>query len=296
MLKASKGLPSDDYMARLFALKTGRNATEDVTVSGVPCVLENSVGKPLINYRIYGNTVQNGTPTPETPVEVQSVGNLVYAVLKDSSGNILHDSNGNELHSDDMIGYEIPVVVKNADQESVRINILLNEPLCKIGNYADRIDFKEKCVVSGYRKIVFDGTENWGKYDAYLGNGVSIIIKDMKIGYYQQGFCTHSKIPRKSDLEKGDIGLGVENNSLYWFGILDILDLAAISKFKAFLAEEYAKGTPVTVYYPIANPITTPITLPEIPTFDGTTIVEVDTEILPSDMEITYKSRRKNND
>lgn len=33
----------------------------------------NGINKPLKNYTIYGNTLQNGTPTPENPVEVQAV-------------------------------------------------------------------------------------------------------------------------------------------------------------------------------------------------------------------------------
>lgn len=32
-------------------------------------------GEDLINYRIYGNSVQNGTPTADSPVEIESVGN-----------------------------------------------------------------------------------------------------------------------------------------------------------------------------------------------------------------------------
>lgn len=36
--------------------------------------LEKSVGKPLRNYKIEGNCIQNGTPTPEAPVEVECVG------------------------------------------------------------------------------------------------------------------------------------------------------------------------------------------------------------------------------
>ncbi len=31
-------------------------------------------GNPIENYRIYGNSVQNGTPTPDSPVEIESVG------------------------------------------------------------------------------------------------------------------------------------------------------------------------------------------------------------------------------
>ena len=44
---------------------------------GYPCVLTHSKGKNLRNYEIYGNCVQNGTPSPDTPIEIQSVGDLV---------------------------------------------------------------------------------------------------------------------------------------------------------------------------------------------------------------------------
>ena len=33
-----------------------------------------SIEAPVLDMRIYGNSIQNGTPTPETPIEVQSVG------------------------------------------------------------------------------------------------------------------------------------------------------------------------------------------------------------------------------
>lgn len=44
---------------------------------GVPCVMEYSKGKNMRNYEIYGNSVQDGTPSPDTPIEIQSVGDLV---------------------------------------------------------------------------------------------------------------------------------------------------------------------------------------------------------------------------
>ena len=43
-------------------------------VSGYPLSLKHSKGKNLKDYKIYGNSVQNGTPTPDNPVEIQSVG------------------------------------------------------------------------------------------------------------------------------------------------------------------------------------------------------------------------------
>ena len=41
----------------------------------LPLMLENCVDEEsLISYTIQGNSVQDGTPSPETPVEVESVG------------------------------------------------------------------------------------------------------------------------------------------------------------------------------------------------------------------------------
>ena len=44
-------------------------------VEGTPSLtLDKSVGKSLRDYKIYGNSVQEGTPTPENPIEIQSCG------------------------------------------------------------------------------------------------------------------------------------------------------------------------------------------------------------------------------
>lgn len=45
-------------------------------LEGIPPLTFTSIGLPLINYLIEGNTVQNGTPTPSNPVDVQGVGTL----------------------------------------------------------------------------------------------------------------------------------------------------------------------------------------------------------------------------
>lgn len=48
------------------------------TASGYPLtVTDHLEGESVINYQVYGNSVQDGTPTPETPIEIQSVGDLV---------------------------------------------------------------------------------------------------------------------------------------------------------------------------------------------------------------------------
>ena len=56
--------------------KYQNTAVKLANAEGVPCVLEYSKGKNMRNYEVYGNSVQDGTPSPESPVEIQSVGDL----------------------------------------------------------------------------------------------------------------------------------------------------------------------------------------------------------------------------
>lgn len=56
--------------------KYNNTALKIADAEGVPCVMEYSKGKNLRNYEIYGNSVQDGTPSPDNPVEIQSVGDL----------------------------------------------------------------------------------------------------------------------------------------------------------------------------------------------------------------------------
>ena len=57
--------------------KYNNTAVKLADAEGVPCIMEYSKGKNLRNYEIYGNSVQDGTPSPDTPIEIQTVGNLV---------------------------------------------------------------------------------------------------------------------------------------------------------------------------------------------------------------------------
>ena len=69
---------------------------------GVPLVLENCVrNKKMKQLEVYGNSVQNGTPTPEAPARIESVGELVT-----DSNNINYGK------------YKIPIII-NGNEYSV---------------------------------------------------------------------------------------------------------------------------------------------------------------------------------
>ena len=73
--------------------------------SGTVPLTINGIGKDLKSWSITGNTVQNGTPTPENPVEVQSVGDYdsdtgLYKIPVVTRGKNLFDYNAE--HTDNI--------------------------------------------------------------------------------------------------------------------------------------------------------------------------------------------------
>lgn len=81
--------------------KYNNTALKIADAEGVPCVMEYSKGKNLRNYEIYGNSVQDGTPSPDTPIEIQSVGDLTKNLLPNDweSGFISTSSGANQSSS-----------------------------------------------------------------------------------------------------------------------------------------------------------------------------------------------------
>lgn len=99
---------------------------------------------------------------------------------------------------------------------------------------------------------VLDGTENWqlraNKICTFdLGTGVGTVLK---------GLCTHFKnIPASScDIEPG-IYMTV---SIQY--IISMPGITNVADFKAWLAEQYANGTPVTIEYEVATETIEPYT------------------------------------
>lgn len=219
-------------------------------------VLLDSAGKPLRDYKVCGNSVQSGTPTPEAPVEIESVGD------KTDDGK-----------------YKVPIKVN-----SETINIYLDEPLRKVGDMADYIDFKNGRVVRNTQAVTLTS----GKAYAYVYSGMNGIRFDSTLqegGNRYSGYSTHSnKIYMKA--QQGEMWCGANGNtSVYWIGIVDLLGLTTINEFKAWLNSQ---EIPVKVVCPRTTPILEQIELPTIPTAKGTCNVVVDAEIQPSGVSWQY--------
>lgn len=81
----------------------------------------------------------------------------------------------------------------------------------------------------------------------------------------------------------GKLGLGVGNNQIYWFGIIDVLGLADLQAFKDWL-----DLNPLDVIYELNTPIEVQLTPSQIATIKG-----INTVITDGNISVTYEESVK---
>ena len=357
-------------------------AKENEVLNGI---CENAVNEPIRDMQISGNSVQNGTPTPETPIKIESVGERTKNLInKDASeenyfinssgekkpatygltvtdkiyvkpstnytfsgmGNVgqttvmrsgyQYDNNDNPIkkietaygnpitftteancsyiylqyvkaeetpmleESDveteyEPYGYKVPIKISNG-LETTTTNIYLNEPLRKIGDYADYINYKNKKVVRNIAREFITNVEyissNSGAYKTFLSD-IShkplISYGDYNNPPYSMGFAISNKFKQSSyqyrllgnypNLIQSYITSGGINRLAYTFGDSSITTIE--------LAQEVI-GDGFEVCYVLATPTEETIEIPAIETFDGTTTIRVETTVEPSEFTINY--------
>lgn len=262
VLKASKGLPVSDFYAAMW----GRKMAVKYIVTELEGTLPMSIvsaGEPLIDYRIYGNTEQTGTPTPENPIMPIGCGEL------ETTG----------AHTGQ---YKLPIL-----SNSTVTNIYLGEVQTT------------RCV----RKSIFDGTENWRT--TMEANVHVFFIPNSQIPN-NEILCTHYTVRNWSGLKNYDNSINVSYTYAPQSINVRMDTYNTVSDFKSFLAAQYAAGTPVTVWYVLEEPETGIVNEPlmkigdyadtvsmeqagvSIPTNNGSTVIDYDGTLKPSEMYIKY--------
>jgi hypothetical protein len=160
-------------------------------------------------------------------------------------------------------------------------------------------------TVRRIKKRVLDGTENWTKSSTYLG---SFYSPQLLINCAKQGLiCTHAVYTPTINATDYTFGKCAEEGS----APNKTLDLYlgdaswTLAGFKSYLAQQYANGTPVTVWYVLETPTTGIVNEPlmkigdyadelssedagvTIPTAKGSNTLSVDTTVQPSEVSIT---------
>jgi len=174
----------------------------------------------------------------------------------------------------------------------------------------------EVSTVRRIKKLVLDGTENWvGNakdnqreiYQAYISitdNPGTLVATNV--------VCSHLATRESASLTSMQEGIAMRSLSSgiicgFSYGVVGIVSTdsytSATNKVKAYLASEYAAGTPVTVWYVLETPtegiVNEPLykigdyadeltTTTPIPTAKGSNTLTVDTTVQPSEVSITY--------
>lgn len=145
-------------------------------------------------------------------------------------------------------------------------NIYLDEPLRKIDGYSDYINFTNGKIVRNIKKIVLDGSEDW-----YTSSGTSQVAFNKGISYIHDTTKLPCNISNNCQMP---------NNNLYFYNTG-----YSLADWKTFLST-----TNAIVYGRLSTPTEEDIELPSIPIVDGDNILNIETEIAPSQVYIKYRS------
>ena len=170
-------------------------------------------------------------------------------------------------------------------------NIYLDEPLRKIGDYADYIDFKEQKVVRNIKEKVFDGTERWelggrgtNEVNQRFFLSDSLILSNGRL----LSNILKEKYPGKASIFTQDVeGCNVSNGKYYQIKInkaylKDLNYDVSVDGFKEYLSNLKNDNKPVRVYTTLESKIEGTMKLPNINTINGTNIITIDTDVNPT--------------
>jgi hypothetical protein len=248
----------------------------------------NAVNNGDVLNRIYvadGTTLYFNTPFTVTQAILDN--RVVFYSSRDTNGVISESYYKN-------IQIEIGRTVTEYEpyKEPITTDIYLDEPLMGIGKAFDYIDFESQKVV---RKIG----------NCLLG------IRAMRESKVDTLLSFYYVVPDKTTVCDTAIVevlspslLGMARNML---GSVDKPAISSNSSNNVFvylykedvggdtntLVQSYLSANPITIYYELATPVEESIDLQQLPTFKGTTVYEVVTEVQPSNMEVTYYSSQK---
>jgi len=346
--------------------------------------ISGAVGTELNNYKIYGNSIQNGTPSPTNPVEIESVGDYdkatgKYIIPITVKGNNLFDKNNIDnknwylnngviaVHpsiweafilpcepsttytyqifdgaiSIASIGFfdEYPKVGDTATNyirqgqinlqtltstenskymvleyynnytsltkeqvinsisvskgnglsqyesfvEPFETNIYLDDPLRKIGDAEDYIDFANQNIIRNVAIRELNGSESW--VDSLESRWTYTHFKGKKWG---NNLISNYFANRNDSSVSINYIEGKSNNTAVSFK-LDSSVAITVDEWKLWLETKNDLGTPLMVQYELEEPVKKVLDLPNISITENSNVtIEIGTSVTPSGIEANY--------
>ena len=260
---------SDSYAA-LWGKKSQKGYTAETYIGTLPATLQTVEGH-LESYKIYGSTVQDGTPTPENPIVPSGCGE------PETTG----------AHAGQ---YKLPLTVNGVEYP---------------------IYLGENQTTREIKKLVLTGTDADGIWVASTARAGSFYTSIGVNGIIGAALCDRAVNAKTlADYNYGKIyveksGISVIINLWLFNAAITLTD------FRSYLAAQYANGTPVTIWYVLRDPETGIVNEPlmkigdyvdsidstqttvQIPTAAGETTISWPGEgLAPSEVEFVYKAKR----
>ena len=160
------------------------------------------------------------------------------------------------------------------------------------------------------KKLVLTGQESWESSSISEQRQVCYLIKDdIKLGVTGKSTHINWKSAYDADEYNRIVAARSGNHTLLYLSLEITYVGSTLATFKQYLQQQYAAGTPVTVWYVLATPTTGIVNEPlmkistyadtlsyaqagvQIPTNNGTTVIDVDSTLKPSEVYIKYHTR-----
>jgi hypothetical protein len=197
------------------------------------------------------------------------------------------------------------------------INIYLNEPLRKIGDYVDSTDLASNKVVRNIYEYIFTGNERWsggststsgwggtntvGFYQYFTGINGNLIFNPSYLpinkssslnNYFKNGFGAYAINTQLAGFTDTYYNIRITRSILENYGSSNASDAENQNAFKAWLKDKYDSGNPVKVYYQLADPAEDTLSANHT-SYGEYTNISVDTSMQPTNMEFTVIEKIK---
>lgn len=270
-------VPVNDSYAQLWGRKSQNNYTIVTYTGTLPAVLTGTKAGYLHRYKIYGNTVQTGTPTPENPIEPQECGERTENLFdKDSAiPNKQYDRNGNLIAPTEAGTWYASGLIEVEPNETY-VRSKAGETIGNVINfYASDKTFQSRNTPGAGVPFTIPSTT---KYISFAINADSNPIEIFMLtagsaapsSYIPYGY----KLPLTSGSTPVDIYIGDDTLS----------------------TEEYVDSGTGKIYRMVGGVLTPtdpPIPFPQIPTSaNSTTISWAGEGLAPSQVELEYQKKR----
>lgn len=172
-------------------------------------------------------------------------------------------------------------------------NTATAQNLFSIDDIADTQEILTGAITKRTGVLVFDGTENWASSNGAFN--LSDVATNVLYGSTYPCICTHyiGGVPSQSVAAMPDLSCKVGANSASIRNRLYIKDtrFSGTTAFKNFLANEFAKGTPVIMVYPKDENETESTTPQHLTIQKGANTIEItQASIDPLKLEAQYKA------